>query len=552
MYFLGWLAFFQVTCLPGFLFLHFLKIKTKTLIEKTIFIFGLSLIINFLFVFILTLLRVYQPIVVYVIFIIEIIMFLFMIVSKRSMFRVGFFTLTLIVSFLVIIRFLLPVIQNFSLKSVFLNGDAIDSWNVWASQWARNKIPLATYHYPQLIPTNWSLTYVFMQTTQIELFAKFLMPLFTLAILFIFLDLENFIGLIITGVLFHYYFDNSFLRDGYVDIAFAFFTFLPFYCGLLYQKYKQKQYLFLMLIFALGSLLTKQLGIYIVLLASISPTRWVLAQSNKIKVFKKYTFLFFFVFFLFIITVSWYFLKLPEIKTAYNPEIIYQAAMSNKLNNLSFFSRLAQSIKILVPNIKGVVIISIVTLLLLFSLKNKQSRQLLGFIVLPLFFFWSMFLNYDQRNLAVIFPYLGFVSSLAINYLALVKYLTVITSFRISIIKIIALVIPVLLFIQLLITNTKFVSFQTEGKKQIGIPELNSRLYDYYYKNGFTGKIATSYYRLCNLPEIGKYCYYSQQYNNVTMKQSGIKYLLYPKELFQPTKEGRKIIFSFRNWIFSR
>lgn len=121
-----------------------------------------------------------------------------------------------------------------------------------------------------------------------------------------------------------------------------------------------------------------------------------------------------------------------------------------------------------------------------------------------------------------------------------------------------SLSIPIIIFIifiaiaSFFVNNNYLLQQQTEGKKQIGIPELNSRLYEYYYKNGFSGKIATSYYRLCNLPEIGKYCLYSQRLSSVKIKQPGVEYLLYPKELLQPVKEERKIIFSFRGWVFSR
>jgi hypothetical protein len=69
-----------------------------------------------------------------------------------------------------------------------------------------------------------------MKITTIEYFAKLLMPLFSIALLLIFFDLAKqtkkisyIFGAIITAGFLHYYFDNSFLRDGYPNIAFAFF-----------------------------------------------------------------------------------------------------------------------------------------------------------------------------------------------------------------------------------------------------------------------------------------------------------------------------------------
>jgi len=404
-YLFGGVAFVQITFLPGFLFLGFSKIKSKTFVEKIVFIFAVSLIANFVLVYLLSLLKLYLSITVYLVFSLEFVAFFLLAKKKKLSFsfpfstkKNGFLFLLLLISTFVVARFLLPFLQNLSLKSVFLDGDAIDSWNVWATQWAQNKIPLATGHYSQLIPTNWSLTYVFMQTLQIELFAKLLMPLFILAILLIFFDLGNYSGLIMVGVLFHYYFDNSFLRDGYVDLAFSFFAFLPFYYLILYRKYKKKHYLFLMLFFALGSFLTKQLGLYILLLTLVSFPDWKWLRKNKLFLILSI--------FLSVITLSWYILKLPEIRTTYNIESIYHAAMTDKLTQFSLLARLQRSFFLLVPNIKGICIFCMVIFLALFSLKNKQSRQIFYFIIIPIFAFWTLFLNYDQRNLAVIFPYL--------------------------------------------------------------------------------------------------------------------------------------------------
>jgi len=101
----------------------------------------------------------------------------------------------------------------------------------------------------------------------------------------------------------------------------------------------------------------------------------------------------------------------------------------------------------------------------------------------------------------------------------------------------------ILLFaVSILVPTKKLFLMQTQGKKQIGIPELNLRLYDYYYKKGFSGKISTSYYRLCNLPEIGKYCLY------VPGKIPVGKYYLYPKEIVK-NKKNLRIIFSYQDWL---
>ncbi len=538
LYFLGFLGFFQITFLPGFFTLKYLQIRTKTALEKIIFIFTLSLITNFILVFILSLIKLYLPFVIYAIFFIEMVAFFFTIKNNPIYFRLDLpkrskkiFTLIFFLSIVVIARFLLPFLQNFSLDSVFLQGDAIDSWNFWSTTWAKNIIPSKTLHYPQLIPANWSLTYIFMQTTTVELFAKLMMPLFVLAILFIFFDLGDFVGLISTGIFFHYYFDNLFLRDGYVDLAFSFFAFLPFYCLILYKKYENKQYLLLMILFALGSFLTKQLGIYILLLAFIYS--W---KKIKNKGFTKMKLV---IAVVFVTTFFWYLLKVPEIKNNHNIESVYQTAMASKISSFSMPARLSQSLKILAPNIKGIFILIIVVLSILLSFKNKQSRQLLGLIVLPFFVLWSMFLNYDQRNLSVIFPYLGYIISRSVT----TNRLIVTKRFKFHPLKISFVLFFILIFVSTFIPDHKLLFYQTEGKKKIGIPELNLRLYDYHHKYGFKGKISTSYFRLCNLPEIGKYCLYQQN------KVVPAEYYLYPKEVLKNRLNECQIIFEYRDWV---
>jgi len=44
----------------------------------------------------------------------------------------------------------------------FSPWDPAVSWNPWALQWAEGHLPEFTYHYPQLLPANWSLSYVFL------------------------------------------------------------------------------------------------------------------------------------------------------------------------------------------------------------------------------------------------------------------------------------------------------------------------------------------------------------------------------------------------------
>ncbi len=80
---LGLLAVIQTIFLPGFLILHLFKIKTQSIIQKSIYIFALSLFANYALVTILVLSRIYIREVMLCIIIIEIIVLTVLIIKKK-------------------------------------------------------------------------------------------------------------------------------------------------------------------------------------------------------------------------------------------------------------------------------------------------------------------------------------------------------------------------------------------------------------------------------------------------------------------------------------
>src|SRR5204863_9978155 len=112
------------------------------------------------------------------------------------------------------------------------------SWDRWAMEWAGNRLS-RTGLYPQLLPTNWSLTYVMLGNTDVKMFAKAIMPLFTLATLLLFLDLFHktgrltwLLGLSCYAFLLWFVFPPVFLASGYAETANAFFAFLTMHAFL--------------------------------------------------------------------------------------------------------------------------------------------------------------------------------------------------------------------------------------------------------------------------------------------------------------------------------
>ncbi len=134
------------------------------------------------------------------------------------------------------------VIGGFALSGIaqvgqiFQQWDAVVSWNRWAVDWAANRLPYATSFYPQLLPTNLSLSYVFMQSSEVWIFAKAFQFLFCLLLLLAMLDLARIEGKFgyVPGVVITYGLLVALLRfrmlsSGYADVPLAFFALASVY-----------------------------------------------------------------------------------------------------------------------------------------------------------------------------------------------------------------------------------------------------------------------------------------------------------------------------------
>ncbi len=118
--------------------------------------------------------------------------------------------------------------------TAFKLWDAVVSWNKWAVNFSDNVLS-STRRYPLLIPANFSITYSFLRNSEIQIFAKSIMPLFTVFTWLLMLDLtfsyKNpgiFIGMVITRYITKKFL-NEYLGEGYVDVALLFFSFLTVY-----------------------------------------------------------------------------------------------------------------------------------------------------------------------------------------------------------------------------------------------------------------------------------------------------------------------------------
>jgi len=280
-------------------------------------------------------------------------------------------------------------------------------------------MPGRTNIYPQLIPANWSLSYIMMQNNNVQFFANSIMPLFPLFTSLLFLDLYkrkkniiNIMALIIYGIVI-LCFSSEFIRTGLVDTAFSFFLFLTIYSVQNVEDNNlDTKNLILITCSACAAAITKQLGL-LILTFSFIWISWLLIKNRKdlaLKdIFKKISILFFII----ISTLSWYLIKIFEIKKGSEVLDIFfvsqdfhqgRSYLQRLLNGMSHFGG-------------GVILLYFLLFLILVSLFNKKSRWFSICLTLPLILLWGFFFSYDERNLIAAYPFIGYSSAYGISFL---------------------------------------------------------------------------------------------------------------------------------------
>jgi hypothetical protein len=265
MFLLGLMSLFQICWLPGYLFLTFLKFK-GTFINKYLLSFAISLIINYLLVSLLVGLGLYKRSLFLVFFAIELsILIKIKIHSLKEIINISaynylsakltrfykicmdfiskkddstcsqekfFRTLILSLSICVILFIFIKSVRN--LGSIFDALDVVISWNRWAMDIFGGKFPHQTWHYPQLLPANWSISYLFIYSKQ-QFYVKAMMPLFFINTLIAIFDLalmkksSSYMAGIFLFLLVCYVYHIKFV-DGLADLPVAFMVFLAVYC----------------------------------------------------------------------------------------------------------------------------------------------------------------------------------------------------------------------------------------------------------------------------------------------------------------------------------
>ena len=427
---LGTLALIQTVFLPGVLILYFAGIKTQSIIQKYIYIFALSLFVNYSVVTILVLIDIYFPSVMLSIIVLETFLLAYLVFTNRISFKInldltsvvqkfkdlfrqkGYFFKALIISSMVIVIFYFSLLIA-NIGTIFYFTDTVNNihWNTWAIDFSNNIFPKHSSHFPQLIPSNWSISYLLTGERNIHFFPKSIMPLFFLGNIFMFWDLAiskrnliYLIALIIYGLFGPIVYNLVFIADGNGDLPVSFFAFLSFYAYLKTdkEKFQLNEYIIVFL-FASTAAGTKLAGFYVFFFMSILCLYYLLINFKNLTK-KESLILVIFVVLILGVNLFWYFMK-PEVMTGglHQPEWLAES-----------YSNILKNALLLLYYNWGLPVIAFLALTIFFSLFVQDARYISLFFVIPPVVLWMFKYSSDFRNLSFVVPFISYVSAFGI------------------------------------------------------------------------------------------------------------------------------------------
>lgn len=436
MFLQGALALVQMVFLPGLLITFYFNLNDG-LVRTGLLSFALSLITNYILVALLTLLHLYNFTALLVLFVIEMLLlirFIFGYGETAFKNKVHFRQSCALIAEQSAPKILLTGLALFSIVSIvwiYINSpihalfsvpDGILRWNTWATLWSQGHFPTDTWNYPQLLPTNWSISYVFMGSPFVQLFSKFTIFLFPAGILFALWDLFlrtkkfSYVAAMIATTFISHLVLNHRAFEGYADVACAFFALMAFYWVIQarYETQHTVRNLFLGAVMAGAAACTKQSGLYIAAIYPVLMYLFVFRAETSLDSKQKIKALSISCFTLLILILPTYaFTHTPPAVLPLDPNDIVLSA--DPYYTLAFWQRGLFGIRYLhsMLGFSPWLILSagiIVALSSLYSLFiDATARKLTLLIVVPYFLIWLFTVSYDPRNLAFVIPFAGIV-----------------------------------------------------------------------------------------------------------------------------------------------
>ncbi len=428
---IGLVSLLQITYLPGALIMRWFRSEGFDRFERLALGFGLSLIVNTWIVTCLVVSRLYSRPALGILILAELALLIAPVLKNgwgsmyvtwdlrylRGRLLPPTFRSTLgsIVAFATIAIFSYLFYLNWG--AVFSQNDDVASWNRWAIEWAHGTLPTRASWYPQLLPTNWSITYVLLGRTDVQMFAKAITVLFPLVTLLLFVNLalkrKASAFLFAAGaygwILVHYL-GITFAMSGYADVPVAFFAFAAFYA--IYRRGAEppsRRDVLLLLLFAFGDLLTKQAGVFtlaIALLYAISyarvrPQFFLLRQRDGPAVLMLWAVVF---------TAAWFSYKAVQIHNGQDFSAI--AALTQLRPGQGPLQKLFATGEMFwgFRGASGPPVTLTFAIMLIGGVLLKETRRITLGLVIPFLAVYALSFNYEIRNASLAFPFVALIS----------------------------------------------------------------------------------------------------------------------------------------------
>ncbi len=568
----GILSLVQIAFLPGLVIVLLLGLNDG-LLRTVVLSFGLSMIFNYHIVTLLVLLGIYKSSVVYGIFLVELLLLLYVsrrwlsapisVIFSHDAIRMGAFlgdlrqedaesrihsVVTFAAAGIAIVGCLAAAAGK--IGSTFEHWDAVVSWNPWAVEWSQNRMPYHTWgYYPQLLPANWSLSYVFLSGSELQFFPKAVALLFAPAIVLLMLDLGMrkrdrgfFLAAAATAYLL-FAFLGCFVTSGYADVPVAFFGVAALYAILPpgtdeTGETKRISIVLCGLLCAAGAI-TKQAGLYLVVAFPVMAylVAWkdnpTMTTGDRVRAFCLCALT------AIAVAVPWYvykFILLFQGHERGNIEYLLVGIHGGR----TLAERFVHGMSMLINHMGMIPFLVFFPATTLAGLICKKTRGLVLVVIIPYFLIWALGFSYDGRNLAFVLPFLGITFGLSLEHLIIRRGIARpshlfgwIMQIKLGHAMVIALLLAGLASWLLpagLLHKLHFERLQNRADP------INALLYRNYETKRLYGKVLTNYQIMAHLP-ILKDMYEYQYFGDLARLRSGIRkkapdFLLYsgPRE----------------------
>jgi hypothetical protein len=298
---------------------------------------------------------------------------------------------------------------EFDLFALFKGTDPIFSFNLWANLWAKGKIPMA-WRYPQLMPTNFALPYLFIGNSKIQFFSLW----FTLSMPFLLLIhylrisiIKKSFAYIVGAIILLHFFSKSpssqFMYLGFADFPlFVFMTLSVSQFDIVLEKQDSSLEKYILFFYLCAAGLTKQLGVLLI------PYLLYLAYKHKRKdlvilIFTAGT-----------LTASWYLYNEYRIFTGAAVDLLDTLLGNDLHENRSLLERgkfaTTMVYKEIFKNKFNLILISHFFVVL----GCFKSRKFI-FLALGLFILWAFGFSYDIRSFFPAFSILFYLFCIGLH-----------------------------------------------------------------------------------------------------------------------------------------